>query len=220
MIRETTRPGLGQNSCTCLAGKSLIVLASFPGGSDSKVSACSAGDPGLIPGSGRSPGEGNGNPLQYSCLENSMDGGAWLAIVHGVTKSWTRLSHFTSLHFTSLSQAPGRCIVTCLHVGGLWKKQKNHLNMKSWILKKNFCCGCFGQGVACRILVRWVCVSVCPVAQLYLTPFGPMDCSPPGSSIHGILHARVLEWVAMPTSRGSSWSRDRTRVLHSKSAES
>ena len=49
----------------------------FPGGSDSKASACNAGDPGSIPGLGRSPGEGNGNPLQYSCLENSMDGGAW-----------------------------------------------------------------------------------------------------------------------------------------------
>ena len=48
-----------------------------PGGSDSKVSACSTSDPGSIPGSGRSPGEGNGNPLQYSCLENPMDGGAW-----------------------------------------------------------------------------------------------------------------------------------------------
>ena len=48
-----------------------------PGGSDGKASACSVGYPGLIPGSGRSPGEGNGNPLQYSCLENSMDGGAW-----------------------------------------------------------------------------------------------------------------------------------------------
>ena len=47
-----------------------------PGGSDGKASACSAGDPGLIPGLGRSPGEGNGNPLQYSCLENPMDGGA------------------------------------------------------------------------------------------------------------------------------------------------
>jgi len=46
-------------------------------GSDGKEFACNAGDPGLIPGSGRSPGEGNGNPLQYSCLENSMDGGAW-----------------------------------------------------------------------------------------------------------------------------------------------
>ena len=49
----------------------------FPGGSDDKESACNAGDPCSIPESGRSPGEGNGNPLQYSCLENSMDGGAW-----------------------------------------------------------------------------------------------------------------------------------------------
>ena len=59
------------------------------GGSDGKGSACNAGDLGLIPGSGRSPGEGNGNPLQYSCLENPMDGGGWQATVHGVTKSWT-----------------------------------------------------------------------------------------------------------------------------------
>ena len=49
----------------------------FPGGSDGKAFVYNAGDPGLIPGSGRSPGEGNGNPLQYSCLENPMDGGAW-----------------------------------------------------------------------------------------------------------------------------------------------
>ena len=67
-------------------------------GSDGKASACNAGDLDSIPGSGRSPGEGNGNPLQYSCLENPMDGGAWLATVHGVTKSQTRLSNFTSLH--------------------------------------------------------------------------------------------------------------------------
>ena len=61
----------------------------FPGGSDSKEPA---GDPGSIPGLGRSPGEGNGNPLQYSCLENSMDRGAWWATVHRVPKSQTRLS--------------------------------------------------------------------------------------------------------------------------------
>ena len=59
------------------------------------MSACNAGDLGSIPGLGRSPGEGNGNPLQYSCLENPMDGGAWWATVHGVPKSWTRLSDFT-----------------------------------------------------------------------------------------------------------------------------
>ena len=51
-----------------------------------KESACNAGRPGLVPGSGRSLGEGNGNPLQYSCLENPMDGGAWQATVHGLTR--------------------------------------------------------------------------------------------------------------------------------------
>ena len=67
----------------------------LPGGSDGKVSAYNVGDPGSIPGSGRSSGEGNGNPLQYSCLENPMDRGAWWATVHGVAKSQTRLSNFT-----------------------------------------------------------------------------------------------------------------------------
>ena len=66
------------------------------GGSDGKESACNAGDPGSILGSRRSPGVGNGNPLQYSYLENPMDRGAWWATVHGVAKSQTRLSdsHF------------------------------------------------------------------------------------------------------------------------------
>ena len=61
----------------------------FPGGSDCEDPACSAGDPGLIPGSGRSHGEGNGYPFQYSCLENFMDRGAWWAIVHRAAKSRT-----------------------------------------------------------------------------------------------------------------------------------
>ena len=64
----------------------------LPGGSGSKESACSAGDQGSIPGLGRCPGEGNGNPLQYPSLENLMDRGAWWAVVHGVTKSQARLS--------------------------------------------------------------------------------------------------------------------------------
>ena len=59
------------------------------------MSAYNEGDLGSIPESGRSPGEGNGNPLQYSCLENPMDEGAWEAAVHGATKSWTQLSDFT-----------------------------------------------------------------------------------------------------------------------------
>ena len=67
----------------------------FPGGSGGKASAYNLRDPGSIPGLERSPGEGNGTPLQYSCLENPMDGGAWSAIVHGVAKSWTWLNDFT-----------------------------------------------------------------------------------------------------------------------------
>ena len=61
----------------------------FSGGSDDKASAYNAGDGGSIPGLGRSPGEGNGNPLQYSCLENPIDRGAWQATAHGVAKSQT-----------------------------------------------------------------------------------------------------------------------------------
>ena len=73
-----------------------------------KEFACQAGDLGSIPGLWRSPGEGNDNPLQYSCLENSMDGGTWWATVHGVAKSWTRLSDFTH----SLSHPLPRSFVT------------------------------------------------------------------------------------------------------------
>ena len=79
-----------------------LLLWGFPGGIEVKAPASNARDLGSIPGSGISPGEGNGNQLQYSCLENPMDGEAWQATVHGVAKSRTRLSDFTSLHFTSL----------------------------------------------------------------------------------------------------------------------
>ena len=74
----------------------------FPGGSDGKASVYNVGDPGSSPGLGRSPGEGNSNPLQYYCLENPMERGAWKAAVYGVTKCQIRLSDFTSLHDYSL----------------------------------------------------------------------------------------------------------------------
>ena len=75
----------------------------FPGDSDSNESACRAGDLGSIPGSGRSPGEGNGYPLYYSCLENSLDRGAWQAMVHGVANSQTRLKQLNTAHSTLFS---------------------------------------------------------------------------------------------------------------------
>jgi len=79
----------------------------FPGGSDGKESACSAGDLGSIPGLGRSPGEGSGNLFQYSCLENPMDRGAWWATVRGVTEGQTKLMNF---HFFTLEiYRLGRC---------------------------------------------------------------------------------------------------------------
>ena len=65
----------------------------FPGGSDGEESVCNSGDPGSIPGLGRSPGEGNGNRLQYSCLQNATDRGAWQVTVCGAAKSWTQLSN-------------------------------------------------------------------------------------------------------------------------------
>ena len=74
------------------SGDPSSVLLGFPGVSDGKESACNAGDPGLIPGLGRPPGEGNGYPFRYSCLENPMDREAWRATVHGLAKSWARLN--------------------------------------------------------------------------------------------------------------------------------
>ena len=65
----------------------IMIMEGCPGGSDSKASAHNAGDPGLIPRSGRSPGEGNGNPFQYSCIEKLMDRGAWRATDHGAVES-------------------------------------------------------------------------------------------------------------------------------------
>ena len=97
--------------CLCLWIYVLFTdnLWDFPGGSHSKESACKAGDPGSIPGLGRSPGEGNGNPLQYSCLESPLDTGAWRATVHGsqrVGHNWAELTHwfiFYTPHVTNIT---------------------------------------------------------------------------------------------------------------------
>ena len=97
----------------------LLVASGFPGGSDGKASASNVGDLGLIPPSGRSPGEGTGYPLQYSCLENSMNRGAWRATVHGVTNSRTWLSDFhthTHTHTQPAQVSVNRLQESCLQL--------------------------------------------------------------------------------------------------------
>ena len=112
-------------------------MMSLPDASDGKESAYNAGDQGSITGSGRSPGEGNGNPLQYCCLENSMEGRAWWATVHGVVKSRTRLSDFT-FTFTS-KEHPGLISfrmdwLDLLAVQGTLKSLLQHHTSKASIL--------------------------------------------------------------------------------------
>ena len=99
----------------------------FPGGSDGNESACNARDLGSIPGLGRSPGGGQGNPLQYSCLENPLDRGAWRATVHRVTQSWTR-SDLAHTHSSWI--AFGSVFVSLQTIGAYWLLQI-HLSAKS-----------------------------------------------------------------------------------------
>ena len=96
----------------------------FRGGSEDKASPCNAGDPGSIPGLGRSPGEGNGNPLQYPCLENPMDRGAWWAAVHRVAKSRTRLSDFT--HSNPMDR-------------GAWRAAVHRVTKSRWATSRTQC---------------------------------------------------------------------------------
>ena len=135
----------------------------FPGGSAVKNPPGNAGDMGSNTGSGRSPREGNGNPLQYSCLENPMDKGAWWATVHGITTVGHNLATKQQQQWSG-NHTPG-------HISKVKESE---------------------------------------VTQSCLTLCDPMDCSLPGFSIHGIFQARVLEWVAISFSKGSSWPRDWT----------
>ena len=150
----------------------------FPGGSEGKASAVNAGRQGSIPGSGRSPGEGNGNLLQYSRLENPMDGGAWWATGYGVAKSRTRLSDFTFFPYTPLGGGWGRS-----EPGPLRALRTPRAPIWPPML---------------LLLVTQSCPTLCI----------PIDCKLPRSSIHGIFQARLLEWVAISFSRGFSRTRD------------
>ena len=137
----------------------------FLGGSDGQESACSSGDPSSIPGLGRSPGEGNGYPLQYFCLENSMDGGAWWATVHGVVNSQTWLSDGTETTYT-LCVCVRMCMGTyeheCVQACGVPSPPGNAFSLR-------YCCL-----VSCRAL-SLVWLGKLPFflfAWLYFSPYG------------------------------------------------
>ena len=136
----------------------MITHRGFPCGSAGKESACNAGDLGSIPGLGRSPGDGKGNPPKYSGLENSMD-----CIVHGVTKSWTRLSDF---HFLSLSLATGALLISFSRTSGLYTQGMH----RSFIF-------CSKKG--CPVLCSWGIWcwldDLMPSRKLYLSLVGVMD---------------------------------------------
>ena len=138
----------------CFVHGRILSNIRLPGGSDCKESACSAEDQGLIPGSGRSPGEENGYPLQYSCLENSMDRGAWWTTVHGIAES--DMTEPLTLSAASPSPCPHQM-----------------------------------RGAAAAAAAAAESLQSCP------TLCDPIDGSPPGSTIPGILQARTLEWVAI-----------------------
>ena len=180
----------------------------FPGSSGGKESACSAGHQHLVPGSGRSPGEGNGNPLQYSCLENPMDRGACWATVHGVTKSRTWLSWLIlcelfivnlSLPECSSLNAPEYLISDWMNGGLAWGSNPF---LYLWPYGSQF-----------KTVYVCVCMSAKSL-QSCLTLCHPMNCSPRGSSVRGVLQARIPEWVAISFSSGSSQPRDRAHVFY------
>ena len=96
--------------CVCVC---VCVCIGFPGGSVGEEPSCNAGDSGSVPGLGRSPGGEHGSPLQCSCLENSMDRGTWWAIVHRITKSWTRLNQLSIHECTHAYTHTHRDIADC-----------------------------------------------------------------------------------------------------------
>ena len=162
-------------------------IVDFSSGSDDKESAYNAGNSGLIPGLGRSPGRGNDKPLQYSCLENSVDRGAWRATVHGVAKSRTRLRDLhthTHTHTVDL-----QCCVT-LRCTAQWFK---HIFVSMYLF------------IPFHILSSYATAATAKSLQSCPTLCDPTDGSPPGSPIPGILQERTLEWVAISFSNAWKW---------------
>ena len=147
-------------------------------------------------------GEGNGNPLQCSCLENPRDGGAWWAAVSGVTQSWTRLKRLSSSSSLTFITPVFHCFPTtprCNHLLLLLLSRFSRVQLcvTPWTAAH--------QSLGFSRQEHWSGVplpspmneSESEVAQSCPTLHDPMDCSPPGSSIHWIFQARILEWGAI-----------------------
>ena len=181
-----------------------FTLAGFPGDSDGKESACHEGDLGLIPGLRRSLGEGNGNPLQYSCLENPLGRGAWRATVHGIKDSDTteRLTRWCIRRLLPPQRSPPsawRCSAQKTQKNQMWPSDGT-ATQHSYALREPQSSAVFSARTHAQAL------------QLHLTLCDPMDCSLLSSSVRGILQARILEWVAISSPRGSSQTKDLTHI--------
>ena len=192
----------------------------FPGGLKGKESACSAGDLGSIPGSGRSRGEGNSNPLQDSCLENPMDRRAWQAIqpmgsqrVRHDGETFTFQKHTIYQLITPPQQFLTTAHLFVLLYPHLWNKFNLNFHIHS---KTESCLFLKPYFPHHRVLVyRGEKKVKVPVTQSCPTQLcNPINCSLPGSSVHGIHQARILEWVAIPFSRGCSGPRGQIPVSH------
>ena len=182
----------------------ITVWSDFPSSSDGIESACSAGDLGLIPGLGRSPGEGTGNPPQYSCLENPKDRGAWQVTVHGVTRVRRNL--------VSKPPPPPR------HGSNLnvhWQRSKAVAHTSNGTLLAVI------KNEVMLLTATWMDIEVIilneasrrktNISSYYLYVKSESEsqacltlCDPIDYTVPGMLQARILEWVAYPFSRGSS----------------
>ena len=170
-------------------------MLGFPDSSVGKESACNVGDLGSIPGLGRSPGEGKRYPLRYSGLENSID---WMGS-QKVGHDW--VIHFHSSCYNTVSSSASHLIPSLLFC---FSKSPVELPWQTSPLQ------------SLHTLFPSFCgfwTFFCSVAQSSPTLCDLMDCNLPGSSVHGIVQARILEWFAIPFSRGSSQPRDRTQVF-------
>ena len=166
-----------------------MVIQGFLGGSEVKASACNARDLGLIPGSGRSPGEGNGNPLPHSCLENPMDRGAWLIGYSpwGHNKSdTTELLHF---HFHGASTKHNENFRTLMlhHFSSSQPQRGTYVSLALFYHHD------FSQSSHPYLLL----LCCCWVSKLCLTLLWSHGLYPPGSSVHGISQATILDWIAI-----------------------